>query len=510
MTERFHRDFTRLDGLHPALFTDSVLTSPSALPAAATVVAGSHYLIGGTSLGDPGNVLLKLPDSATAVDLKTGDTIRCTFAMLSGSASEYAEVATQGTDLLLGIVSSGTALQVGGSIEDVDFEFLGSGLGVGVWLAKPADTLNHQLNTPFLRARLATAEPLPAFNATGTSGEVGETLTAAANGALTVDGVGVAEGDRVFNRLGSAQYFGVWDVVGQGDGSNPYVLRRAPDYVIARWSQLALVYITDGVTQKGEIYGRTGSPGGGSSIERIRSEVLALSDLQAPTGTHALAVGVETVVRGDSGVSQTVQFPASPADGDRVAVRWVNPQPGGTNPGETFFDFNGEVSLPAVNSRVEIDEGRAEWTYNSAFSGWILGPQSDIDLARHLARTAIKDRATGDATPQLALSYTTQLATGNVYRVRFAIQARTGAGAAHTARWLIEATIRRDAADTLTVEDKTLLVDWQSASFPAALADVTVNNPGGGADPIIECRFTGVAATSISWTDIEAEVFGDE
>ena len=79
--------------------------------------------------------------------------------------------------------------------------------------------------------RLATTAALPAntYN-NGTSG-VGATLTANANGALSVDGTAVVVGNRVLikNEVAGANN-GVYTVTQIGDGSTPYILTRATDF----------------------------------------------------------------------------------------------------------------------------------------------------------------------------------------------------------------------------------------------------------------------------------------
>ena len=79
--------------------------------------------------------------------------------------------------------------------------------------------------------RLATVAALPAntYN-NGTSG-VGATLTANANGALTVDGVAAVATNRVLikNEVTQANN-GVYTVTQVGDGSTPYILTRATDF----------------------------------------------------------------------------------------------------------------------------------------------------------------------------------------------------------------------------------------------------------------------------------------
>ena len=79
--------------------------------------------------------------------------------------------------------------------------------------------------------RLATAAALPAntYN-NGTSG-VGATLTANANGALTVDGVAAVVGNRILVKDEVTQANnGVYTVTQVGNGSTPYILTRATDF----------------------------------------------------------------------------------------------------------------------------------------------------------------------------------------------------------------------------------------------------------------------------------------
>lgn len=79
--------------------------------------------------------------------------------------------------------------------------------------------------------RLATVTALPAntYN-NGTSG-VGATLTANANGALSIDSVAVVAGNRVLVKNEATQANnGVYTVTQTGDGSTPYILTRATDF----------------------------------------------------------------------------------------------------------------------------------------------------------------------------------------------------------------------------------------------------------------------------------------
>lgn len=96
--------------------------------------------------------------------------------------------------------------------------------------------------------RLATAAALPSNTAAGSG--VGKTLTATANGALSVDGVAVAVGNRILVKNESAgANNGIYTVTAAGDGSNPYVLTRATDFdTDAEVTAGAAVFSTEGST----------------------------------------------------------------------------------------------------------------------------------------------------------------------------------------------------------------------------------------------------------------------
>lgn len=86
--------------------------------------------------------------------------------------------------------------------------------------------------TPVQAVRLATTAALPAVTAAGSG--VGKTLTANANGALSIDGVAVAVNDRVLvsNQSGTSPNAnnGVYIVTATGGAGAPFVLTRAIDY----------------------------------------------------------------------------------------------------------------------------------------------------------------------------------------------------------------------------------------------------------------------------------------
>jgi hypothetical protein len=79
--------------------------------------------------------------------------------------------------------------------------------------------------------RLATTVALPANTYNNGSSGVGATLTANANGALSVDGVAAVVGNRILvkNEVTQANN-GVYTVTQVGNGSTPYILTRATDF----------------------------------------------------------------------------------------------------------------------------------------------------------------------------------------------------------------------------------------------------------------------------------------
>ena len=81
--------------------------------------------------------------------------------------------------------------------------------------------------------RLATVAALPAYTYNNGTGGVGATITANANGALSIDGVAVVAGNRVLikDEVGAAQAnHGVYVVTQTGSGAAPFILTRATDF----------------------------------------------------------------------------------------------------------------------------------------------------------------------------------------------------------------------------------------------------------------------------------------
>ena len=101
-------------------------------------------------------------------------------------------------------------------------------------------------------SQLATAAALPAYTYTNGTAGVGATITATANGALTVDGVAAQIGDRVLVKnetAGNAPYNGVYTVTDPGSAGLPFTLTRATDNDQAADIPGAYTLVTGGATQ---------------------------------------------------------------------------------------------------------------------------------------------------------------------------------------------------------------------------------------------------------------------
>lgn len=97
---------------------------------------------------------------------------------------------------------------------------------------------------------LATVTALPAYTYDNGVDGVGATLTATANGELTVDGTVPSSGDRILvkNETGVAQaYQGIYVVTQVGDVSNPWILTRATDMDTAIEVSGAYTFVQAGV-----------------------------------------------------------------------------------------------------------------------------------------------------------------------------------------------------------------------------------------------------------------------
>lgn len=94
-----------------------------------------------------------------------------------------------------------------------------------------ASLLNFQTIKRYFTVDRASAAALPAVTYANGTGGVGATLTADANGALTIDGtaVSVSEVILIKNQASTLQN-GIYTVTATGDGSNPFILTRNTEF----------------------------------------------------------------------------------------------------------------------------------------------------------------------------------------------------------------------------------------------------------------------------------------
>lgn len=114
-----------------------------------------------------------------------------------------------------------------------------------------ADALSAALSVK-LSVQQATAAPLPANTYSNGAAGAGATLTGNANGALSVDGIAVAVGDRVLvqNETAAANN-GIYIVTQPGSVSSPYVLTRAADMDSATEVPGAFAFVEQGAVNAG-------------------------------------------------------------------------------------------------------------------------------------------------------------------------------------------------------------------------------------------------------------------
>ena len=225
--------------------------------------------------------------------------------------------------------------------------------------------------------RLATTAALPTNTySNGTLG-VGATLTATANGALTIDSVAVATSDRVLiqNEVNQSRN-GAYTVTQVGSAGTPYILTRATDFDTASAGEIAnnaYFFVTAGTVNAGSAFilsqtaaitvGTTALPFtqfsdqlnyvGGTNID-ITGLTISLTGTVAPTNG---GTGVNTVTTGDllygSAANTWSKLPLGAAyrslvvNGSGTQVEW----------NAVALNQTGAVSgtLPAVNGGTGIN-----------------------------------------------------------------------------------------------------------------------------------------------------------
>lgn len=185
--------------------------------------------------------------------------------------------------------------------------------------------------------RLATAADLAANTPAGSG--VGKTLTADANGALTVDGVAAVNGDRVlvkdYGGGASSAHNGIYDVTDAGSGATPWILTRATDAdENAEMQDGSCVFVGEGTANADRTYCQ------------ITNEPITVDT----TALEFALIGTGTVTAGDGLISPSAnELAVNPGDGianvtDRVTVDLE------TDPG---LEFNGATPNGKLRAKVK-------------------------------------------------------------------------------------------------------------------------------------------------------------
>lgn len=209
-----------------------------------TTVTGTYPNFTITSAGGTGTVSSVAASGGTTGLTFSGSPITTTGTLTLGGTLAVANGGTGATSAGAALTSLGAAAL--GANTDITSIALTTGTisttpsgGTDIVNKAYADTIASGIN--FHQAvRLATVAALPANTYNNGTGGVGATLTANANGALSVDGVAVVVGNRILvkNEVAQANN-GIYTVTAVGSsggpgpgpgGSNPYILTRATDF----------------------------------------------------------------------------------------------------------------------------------------------------------------------------------------------------------------------------------------------------------------------------------------
>jgi hypothetical protein len=224
-------------------------TGASTLTANGVLYGSGTSAIAATAVGTTGQVLIGNTGAAPSWDTLSSNTVSSFSAGTTGltpSTSTTGSITLAGT---LALANGGTGAttapnartNLSAAASGANTDITSIALTTGTIITAPtsgtdivnktyADTIASGINF-HQSVRLATVAALPAntYN-NGTSG-VGATLTANANGALSVDGVAAVVGNRILvkNEVTQANN-GVYVVTQTGSGAAVYILTRATDF----------------------------------------------------------------------------------------------------------------------------------------------------------------------------------------------------------------------------------------------------------------------------------------
>jgi hypothetical protein len=200
-----------------------------------TTITGTYPNFTITSSGGTGTVSSVAASGGTTGLTFSGSPITSSGTLTLGGTLAVANGGTGATSAGAALTSLGAAAS--GANTDITSIALTTGTisttpsnGTDIVNKAYADSIASGINF-HQSVRLATVVPLPANTYNNGTGGVGATLTANANGALSVDGTAAVVGNRVLVKDEVAQANnGVYTVTQVGSGAAPYILTRATDF----------------------------------------------------------------------------------------------------------------------------------------------------------------------------------------------------------------------------------------------------------------------------------------
>jgi hypothetical protein len=182
------------------------------------------------------------------INLTTATEFVCKDATI-GAAVWIALVSTTATQTLTNKTLTSPVINTGVSGTAIDTDgALSANSNTRLASQKATKTYADRVTTWKRTVRLATTAALPANTYNNGSAGVGATITANANGALSIDGTAVAGTDRVLIKdEGTTSHNGIYKVDGTGSAIQPFILSRAGDSDEGPEILGQIVFVYDGV-----------------------------------------------------------------------------------------------------------------------------------------------------------------------------------------------------------------------------------------------------------------------
>jgi hypothetical protein len=274
-----------------------------------------------------------------------------------------------------------------------------------------------QGQAPKPTAAVATAAALPACTyGNGTSG-VGATLTANANGALTVDGYAVAAGDVVLVKNQSAGLQnGLYDVTQAGDGTHPFILTRDADMDTS--AEFAGAYVV--VENLGATLFNSFWLCSNTSVPTVGTTAITFAQLN---GATQLAAGTGVTISGN-----TVSVSASYAG--QTSITTLGTITTGTWTGTAIAVANGGTGAStARNARINLsapgkytaligDGSSTTFTITQATHGLAADDTNDASVYDASTKKKVYPGIQCNANGDVVITFNTTTPASNAFRVK--------------------------------------------------------------------------------------------